>query len=117
MPKKTKDEDSSSSDSGPDDVNPPPSKKSKGASSAPKGKSGGGGGGGSGDDEHKWLLEKKRFVTVREFRGQVYVDIREYYENDGELKPGKKGISLTASAWRKLLSLSDDIDEALKQMC
>ena len=37
-------------------------------------------------------LSRQRFVNVREFRGKVLVDIREYYEpNVGDLKPGKKG--------------------------
>lgn len=32
-----------------------------------------------------------RYVSVREFRGKVMVDIREFYDADGDLKPGKKG--------------------------
>ena len=36
-------------------------------------------------------LADKRKISVREFKGKVYVDIREFYESDGELKPGKKG--------------------------
>jgi hypothetical protein len=36
-------------------------------------------------------ISKNRFVTVSEFRGKVMVGIREFYEADGELKPGKKG--------------------------
>lgn len=36
-------------------------------------------------------LGKKKFATVSEFRGGKFVNIREYYDADGTLKPGKKG--------------------------
>lgn len=36
-------------------------------------------------------LSKMRYATVSEFRGKVMVGIREYYEADGELRPGRKG--------------------------
>jgi len=37
-------------------------------------------------------IGKMRYVSVREFKGKVLVDIREYWMNqDGEMKPGKKG--------------------------
>ena len=36
-------------------------------------------------------LSKMRYATVSEFRGKVMVGIREFYEADGELRPGKKG--------------------------
>ena len=36
-------------------------------------------------------LTDKRRVSVRDFRGKLYVDIREFYEKDGEYLPGKKG--------------------------
>lgn len=49
-------------------------------------------------------LSSLRRVTVRDFRGKTLIDIREYYANDaGEMKPGKKGISLTEEQWRKLV--------------
>ena len=30
-------------------------------------------------------------MKVHEFKGKVYVDIREFYEADGDLKPSRKG--------------------------
>ena len=36
-------------------------------------------------------LSKMRFASVSEFKGKKYVNIREYYEKDGDLLPGKKG--------------------------
>jgi len=32
-----------------------------------------------------WELGRKRRVTVNEFKGKVYVGIREYYEKDGKV--------------------------------
>jgi len=53
-------------------------------------------------------------VKINEFRGSVFVDIREYYDQDGEKKPTKKGISLSAGQYQKLKDLIPEIDEALK---
>lgn len=69
------------------------------------------------DKEPTWVLEGKKLVKVREFKGKVYIDIREFYEKNGELLPGKKGISLNPDMWRKLLSLGDEINEAVSSMC
>ena len=46
-------------------------------------------------DDDKIALGRMRFVDVRDFKGKTLVDIREYYDAGGELKPGKKGISLS----------------------
>lgn len=95
---KNKKNDSSSSDSddGPEDRNPPAEKKAKMADR-------------TNDKEPTWVLQGKKLLKVREFKGKVYVDIREFYEKNGELLPGKKGISLTPEQWRKLLSVGEEV--------
>lgn len=42
--------------------------------------------------------------------------IREYYLNDeGERKPGKKGISLSLEEWKKIVANMDKIKKAIKE--
>nr|CAB3266686.1 activated RNA polymerase II transcriptional coactivator p15-like [Phallusia mammillata] len=71
----------------------------------------------SGGSDEKISLGKMKFVSVREFKGKILIDIREFYENNGEMKPGKKGISLQAEQWQKLKQSIDDIDEKIHQLC
>lgn len=37
-----------------------------------------------------WEISRMRRVTVSTFRGKTLVNIREYYEKDGQELPGKK---------------------------
>eukprot|EP00123_Amoebidium_parasiticum_P022067 comp7892_c0_seq1/m.3470 comp7892_c0_seq1/g.3470 ORF comp7892_c0_seq1/g.3470 comp7892_c0_seq1/m.3470 type:complete len:115 (-) comp7892_c0_seq1:248-592(-) len=60
-------------------------------------------------------LGRNRRVTVRKFHGKVLIDIREYYDAGGEMKPGKKGISLSTEQWDKIKALAGDIDKAIKE--
>ncbi|KAA0199230.1 hypothetical protein HAZT_HAZT000105 [Hyalella azteca] len=114
MPKNKKVESGSDSDSGPEDRNPAKKSKSEadggskkgGRSNSPKRNE-------SGDPY--WDLGMRKRVTVREFKGSTFVDIREYYEKDGKNLPGKKGISLKAGDWGLLKDLIEDIDDALRQ--
>lgn len=70
----------------------------------------------SSGDETMIELGKMRYATVSEFRGRKMVNIREYYEADGELRPGRKGIALSEDQWKKLKSSVDKIDEALEEL-
>ncbi|XP_050090989.1 RNA polymerase II transcriptional coactivator [Anopheles aquasalis] len=106
MPKNKKQASSSDSDSGPEDRNPV--KKAKPSEGGAAGKS-------DPTDDGSIQLDKNRKITVREFKGKVYVDIREFYEKDGKQLPGKKGISLSGAQWKKLLESADEINEKLKQ--
>jgi hypothetical protein len=40
--------------------------------------------------ESYWEISKMRRVTISTFRGKTMVNIREYYEKDGQELPGKK---------------------------
>lgn len=44
-----------------------------------------------------WEISKMRRVTVSSFRGKTMVNVREYYEKDGQELPGKKVSSLRRS--------------------
>ncbi|GMS93686.1 hypothetical protein PENTCL1PPCAC_15861 [Pristionchus entomophagus] len=60
-------------------------------------------------------IGKMKFATVRSFKGQTYVDIREYYmdKSSGEMKPGKKGISLNPEQYANFKKAIGDIDKKL----
>ncbi|XP_042187143.1 activated RNA polymerase II transcriptional coactivator p15-like isoform X4 [Oncorhynchus tshawytscha] len=61
-------------------------------------------------------IGRMRYVSVREFKGKCLVDIREYWMNqDGEMKPGKKGISLNPEQWTQLKDQMSEIDDAIKR--
>ena len=104
----------SDSDSGPEDRGPAPkgAKKDsnpykKAETSRPVSKSSGSRGG---EEDPSWDLGKNKWVKVREFKGQTYIDIREYYvdKDTMETKPGKKGISLNCQQYQKLKVKSEE---------
>ncbi|BDA42711.1 probable RNA polymerase II transcriptional coactivator KIWI [Coccomyxa sp. Obi] len=59
-------------------------------------------------------LSNRCQVTVRAFRGNPLIDLREFYHKDGELAPGKKGIALTKEQWGVVKSKAAEISEALE---
>ncbi|OBA28788.1 PC4-domain-containing protein, partial [Hanseniaspora valbyensis NRRL Y-1626] len=72
---------------------------------------------GSSMPEASFDLGKNKRVTVRQFRNVNLIDIREYYKDSaGELRPGKKGISLTEEMFDSLLSNYRNIDDALRRL-
>ncbi|MBN1648290.1 MAG: transcriptional coactivator p15/PC4 family protein [Spirochaetales bacterium] len=45
------------------------------------------------------------FITVSEFRGQKYLNIRKYYEDNGTWHPTKKGITIRKDQFSEILSV------------
>ncbi|KAL3135856.1 hypothetical protein ABBQ32_007412 [Trebouxia sp. C0010 RCD-2024] len=67
------------------------------------------------DTDYACKLSQKHQATVKMFKGKTQVDLREYYEKDGELLPGKKGIALDLPQWEKLVEAVSVINAALPQ--
>ena len=58
----------------------------------------------------------KIMVTVKEIKGKTYVDIRTYFENDqGEMVPTKKGVSLTPDNVDDMLRFLEDAKKAMAE--
>jgi len=67
--------------------------------------------------EDRFKIGGKRFVSVSKFKGITLVNVREYYESEsGELKPGKKGISLKLDEWRSLVRQIDKVDTKIREL-
>lgn len=57
---------------------------------------------------------RRRKVTLSCFKGRWSVDIREYYEKDGALAPGQKGLALSPEQWDKLREGLPELSTALE---
>ena len=69
------------------------------------------------DGEYFFDLGNKKRVTVREFKGNTLIDIREFYEADGgEMRPGKKGISLNPKQFEAFVANTEAIQKASDEL-
>ncbi|KAI9783481.1 MAG: hypothetical protein M1816_001363 [Peltula sp. TS41687] len=74
-------------------------------------------GGGALDDHgaEYWELSNHRRVGVDKFKGKYMINIREYYEKDGQMLPGKKGISLPIDQYAALIAVLPHMETVLKE--
>ncbi|KAK2871375.1 hypothetical protein Q8A67_023902 [Cirrhinus molitorella] len=72
--------------------------------------------GSSSKNDNMFQIGKMRYVSVRDFKGKVLIDIREYWmDQEGEMKPGRKGISLNPEQWNQLKEQISEIDDAVRR--
>jgi len=69
----------------------------------------------SGDAFWELSSGSTRRVTVNQFKGSWQVNIREYYNRDGAMLPGKKGISMPVDQWAALVQALPQIEKVLKE--
>ncbi|KTF85612.1 hypothetical protein cypCar_00011462 [Cyprinus carpio] len=71
----------------------------------------------SSKNDNMFQIGKMRYVSVRDFKGKVLIDIREYWiDQEGEMKPGRKGISLNPEQWNQLKEQIGEIDDAVRRI-
>jgi hypothetical protein len=80
---------------------------------APAASASGAGDGGPLQGEEFVDLGRDVRLGVSSFRGRRYAQVREHYAQDGEMKPGAKGVTLSADAWRALVAMAEDIERLL----
>ncbi|NWS61020.1 TCP4 polymerase, partial [Chunga burmeisteri] len=69
------------------------------------------------EEEGMFQIGKMRYVRVSCFKGKVLVDIREFYaDEEGGMKPGRKGIALSAEQWNQMKEIIPEIDAAVKKL-
>ncbi|XP_010192610.1 PREDICTED: activated RNA polymerase II transcriptional coactivator p15-like, partial [Mesitornis unicolor] len=69
------------------------------------------------EEEGMFQIGKMRYVKVSCFKGKALVDIREFYvDKEGSMKPGRKGIALSAEQWNQLKEIVPEIDAAVKKL-
>ena len=69
-----------------------------------------------GEDNPVLDLSKSRKVSVSSYRGSVLIHFREYYEKDGVISPGKKGIALTLDQWKLVKEHMPTISKEIEQL-
>ncbi|EME81146.1 uncharacterized protein MYCFIDRAFT_89755 [Pseudocercospora fijiensis CIRAD86] len=84
----------------------PKSKKSKGA------KADGGMQKGA-DGEVYWEISSRKRLTVSEYKKTTLINIRDYYEKDGKMLPGK-GTALSTEQLNAVITLLPELESVLK---
>ena len=73
---------------------------------------------GPGDFIYSFPISKLRFAGVRTYKGKAMVDVREYFEKEGQqsaMMPGKKGLTFSPEQWAALSAGMMSVNDALER--
>ena len=56
------------------------------------------------------------WFTISEWKGKPYIDIRTYYEKDGEWRPTPKGLKFSATLYKDLAASVVEIGHHLEKI-
>ena len=63
--------------------------------------------------QNKFKLIDSIYITIKEFKGDIYIDIRKNEERNGKTYPTTKGITLSRKQWEELYKFADLIDSSI----
>ena len=58
---------------------------------------------------------QKIVLGISEFKGQTFADIRVYYEEAGEWRPTKKGLTISPTIWREFVKGIEQLGEEMQE--
>jgi hypothetical protein len=67
------------------------------------------------DSSGKATIREPIFITLSSFKKSKYLDIRRYYEKDGQWFPSQKGITLHGTQFSELLTILEAQREKIEQ--
>ncbi|GLC33016.1 hypothetical protein PLESTB_000380200 [Pleodorina starrii] len=94
---------------------PRPPQAAPAAAAAAAAAGGGDGAGGEAAAQEVVELGSHKRLSISRFQGRLSVDLREFYEKNGQVLPGKKGIALSPADWEKFSGHMGEVNDAFSR--
>ncbi|MFQ3619962.1 MAG: transcriptional coactivator p15/PC4 family protein [Spirochaetales bacterium] len=67
------------------------------------------------DSEGKAQVREPIFISLSSFKKSKYLDIRKYYEKDGQWLPTQKGVTLHGEQFNEMLNLLNSHKQQIEE--
>ncbi|GAB4373031.1 MAG: hypothetical protein Kow009_09040 [Spirochaetales bacterium] len=67
------------------------------------------------DSSGKATIREPIFISLSSFKKSKYLDIRKYYEKEGQWLPSQKGITLHGEQFKELLTILESHKEEIEE--